>query len=157
MRLPIVAFFLVALLAPALAAGQTITVIGQGGRTATLAAKDLADLPRATIQVGAPAKAYEGPTLTAVLRQVGAPAGPMLHGKPVKDYVVVTGADGFSAVLSLAETDAYLHKGAVILADTAAGAPLAAHEGPWRLIVDGDLKPSRSVRNVVKIELEAAP
>jgi hypothetical protein len=80
----------------------------------------------------------------------------MVHGGPVKDYVVVTGADGFQAIVSLYETDAYLHKGTVILADTAAGAPLAAHEGPWRLIVDGDLKPSRSVRNVVKIELGAA-
>jgi hypothetical protein len=81
----------------------------------------------------------------------------MLHGAPVKDFVVVTGADGFAAVFSLTETDAYIHKGSAILADTVAGAPLAPHEGPWRLVVDGDLKPSRSVRSVVKIQLEAAP
>lgn len=151
------AFALVLLLAPALAHGQSLAVLGPGGRSATLAAGDLADLPRATVQAGTPPVTYEGPTLTSILRVVHAPAGPMLHGAPVKDFVVVTGADGFAAVFSLAETDAYLHKGTVILADTAAGAALGPHEGPWRLVIDGDLKPSRSVRNVVKIELEAAP
>jgi hypothetical protein len=150
------ALIVLVLLSPALASAQTLTVMGPGGKSATLSAKDLADLPRATVQTGSPPQTYEGPTLTSVLHAVGAPSGPMLHGAPVKDYVVVTGADGFAAVFSLAETDAYLHKGTVILADTVGGTPLAAHEGPWRLIIDGDLKPSRSVRNVVKIALEAA-
>jgi len=81
----------------------------------------------------------------------------MLHGAPVKDFVVVTGADGFAAVFSLAETDAYIHKGSVILADTAGRRAARPARGPWRLVIDGDLKPSRSVRNVVKIQLEAAP
>jgi len=145
------------LFAPVLARSQTILVQGLAGKTATLIAKDLADLPRSTITFGNPPAAYEGATLTSVLRLVDAPSGPMLHGKPVSDYVVVTGADGFTATFSLAETDAYLHKGSVILADTAGGKVLGPHEGPWRLVIDGDLKPSRSVRNVVKIQLFAAP
>jgi hypothetical protein len=145
------------LFAPLMVRAQTLLVQGLAGKSATLTAKDLADLPRATVEAGAPPVTYEGPTLTSVLRLVGAPAGPMLHGAPVKDFVVVTGADGFAAVFSQTETDAYIHKGSAILADTVAGAPLAPHEGPWRLVVDGDLKPSRSVRNVVKIQLEAAP
>ncbi|HZL00268.1 MAG TPA: molybdopterin-dependent oxidoreductase [Caulobacteraceae bacterium] len=147
------------LLGPLAAAAQDLTVVGLDGRTVVVSPKDFDDLPRATVDVGQGPGAvrYEGAVLTAILRLVGAPAGPTLHGKPVRDYVLVTGADGFAALLSLAETDAGLHRGAVILADTAGGARLAAHEGPWRLVIDGDLKPFRSVRNVVKVELKAAP
>jgi DMSO/TMAO reductase YedYZ molybdopterin-dependent catalytic subunit len=155
MKLPLLALLI--LLAPQAALTQSLTVIGLTHKSISLSPKDLADLPRAEVSAGAPPKTYEGPTLTSVVRSVGAPSGPLLHGKPVKDYVVVTGADGFAAVLSLAETDPWLHKGSVILADTAGGAALAPHEGPLRLMVEGDVRPSRSVRNVVKIELEAAP
>jgi len=144
---------------PLMAAAQELAVVGLDGRVVTVTAKEFDDLPRTTVDAGtAPAVVhYQGAVLTSVLRLVGAPAGPTLHGKPVKDYVVVTGADGFAAVLSLAETDAALHKGAVIIADSAAGAPLADHEGPYRLVIEGDLKSFRSVRHVVRIELKAAP
>jgi hypothetical protein len=145
--------------APMAASAQDVAVVGLDGRTVTLTPKDYADLPRAsaTLGAGADAKTYEGATLTSILRLVDAPAGARLHGKPVKDYVLVTGADGFVGLLSLAETDAELHKGVAILANTAAGGPLAAKEGAYRLVVDGDLKPFRSVRSVVRIELKAAP
>jgi DMSO/TMAO reductase YedYZ molybdopterin-dependent catalytic subunit len=145
--------------APLACVAQDLTVVGLDGRTVTVTPKAFADLPRAsaTLGAGATAKTYEGASLTAILRLVDAPAGPRLHGKPVKDYVLVIGPDGFTGLLSLAETDGELHKGTAILADSAAGAPLSAHEGPLRLVVDGDLKPFRSVRGVVRVELRAAP
>ncbi len=147
------------MISPLAVAAQDISVVGLDGRTVTLTPKDVADLPRAKAQLGdgATAKTYEGATLTSILRLVGAPVGATLHGKPVKDYVLVTGADGFTGLLSLAETDASLHKGAAIIADTASGAPLLAKEGAYRMVVDGDLKPFRSVRMVVRVELKAAP
>ena len=79
-----------------------------------------------------------------------------MHGPVMKTYVVVTGADGFSAVLSLAEADKDFHAGAVILADRAAGVALTGKEGPYRLVVEGDKKASRSVYGVTKIELKTA-
>ncbi len=145
--------------APLACAAQDIAVVGLDGHAVTLTMKDFGDLPRAKAMLGegASAKTYEGATLTSILRLVDAPAGARLHGKPVKDYVLVTGADGFSGLMSLAETDAELHRGVAIIADKSEGGPLAAKEGAYRLVVDGDLKPFRSVRKVVRIELKAAP
>lgn len=45
-----------------------------------------------------------------------------------------------------------------ILADTRDGKPLDAHEGPYRIIVPGEKRPGRWVRQVQRIELRfAAP
>ncbi|MGH6986012.1 MAG: molybdopterin-dependent oxidoreductase [Caulobacteraceae bacterium] len=151
--LVVLAFVLI----PALASAADLTVIGLNGKALVLSAKDLADLPRSEVKTPGPkAIAYDGPTLAGVLRLAGAPSGPMLHGAAMRDYVVVAGKDGFAAVLSLAETNAELHQGAVILADHEDGAPLPPREGPLRLVIAGDLKPYRSVRNVERITLEMA-
>jgi hypothetical protein len=45
----------------------------------------------------------------------------------------------------------------VILADKMDGAPLPDHDAPYRVVTDGDRKPSRSVYGVVKIEVRALP
>ncbi|MGH6992194.1 MAG: molybdopterin-dependent oxidoreductase [Caulobacteraceae bacterium] len=155
LRALLIAFAFV--LAPALASAADLTVVGLDGKALVLSAKDLADLPRAEVKTpGAKANAYDGPALSAILRLAGAPSGPMLHGAAMRDYVLVAGKDGFSAVLSLAETNAEIHSGSVILADRENGAPLPPREGPLRLVIEGDLKPYRSVRNVERITLERA-
>lgn len=156
MRALILAVALAFAAAPALA--DPLKVTGLDGKTVEVSAADFADLPRATAALpvghGGQTAAYEGATLTSLLRMAGAPAGPSLHGRPVAYYVTVTGADGFTVVLSLAETDKAFHKGAVIVADNKAGAALGEKEGPYRLVVDGDLVSSRAVRNVVSIALK---
>jgi len=147
-----------ALFAPSAVWAQEITVAGLDGTSKVLTAQALGDLPRATAALPNKGgeKAYEGPLLTYVLREAGAPAGAKLHGPAMKTYVVVRGADGFSAVLSLAETDKDFHDGAVILADQADGVKLTGKEGPYRLVIAGDKKASRSVFGVARIELRAA-
>jgi len=148
------------LLAAASAAGATdLTVTGLGGQTIVLKAADLASLPRgeATLHDGAKTTPYEGPTLSSILREAGTPVGPRAHGAPMKAYVVVTGADGYQSALSLAETDPEFRTGAVVLADQMSGAPLDARQGPYRLVINDDLKSWRSVRDVVKIQVLSAP
>ena len=147
----------VLLLAPIRARAADLTVVGLDGHGVSVSSDQWAALPRAQA-TGAPqiAHHYQGPTLASLLALVGAPSGKTLNGKAMGEYVVVTGADGFAAILSLAETDPAMHPGAVILADQADGAPLDAKEGPYRLVVEGDLKPARSVRNVVRIALKSA-
>ncbi|HMO43190.1 MAG TPA: molybdopterin-dependent oxidoreductase, partial [Phenylobacterium sp.] len=63
---------------------------------------------------------------------------------------------GYRVVVSAAESDKELHQGGIILADTLNGAPLPDAQGPWRLVVDGDLRPWRSVRQVVSIDYRLA-
>ena len=146
-------------LAVAPAGAQDITVVGLDGKAKVLDAQALAAMPRASVSVARKAgtRVYEGPILSYVLREAGAPSGARMHGPAVRDYVIVTGADGFSGLLSLAEADKDFHEGPVILADKVDGAALDAKHAPYRLVVAGDKMASRSVHGVTKIELRAAP
>ncbi len=126
----------------------------------TLNAVDFAAIPHKTVTYhNAHTKAdelYAGVPLTDLLAKYGAPAGDQLRGKPLSEYIVATGADGYKAVLSLAETDPAFHAGDVIVADTMDGKPIGDNDGPFRLIVTEDKRPARCVRNPVSIELRAA-
>ena len=138
----------------------TVVVRGLTGQGESLAAADIAKLPHEHVVLvhGDQTTDFSGPLLSDLLRDVGAPMGVRLHGSGVNDVVFVTAADKYRVVLSLAEVDPSFHKGAkVILADQADGEPLPAKEGPYRLVVDGDLKPARSAYSVVAIELKHLP
>ena len=137
-----------------------IRIVGLTGRSETLSAAEIARLPSAHVALthNDVTTDYAGPLLSDLLRDVGAPLGVRLHGSGVNDVVFVTAADGYRVVLTLAEVDPSFHKDAkVILADQADGKPLPAKEGPYRLVVDGDLKPARSAYRVVLIELKHLP
>lgn len=146
-------------LAPLAAQAQDVTVVGLDGRQKVMTPDDLADLPRAKVTVTRSGKdrVYEGPLLIYLLREVGAPAGARLHAEAMRNYVAAIGDDGFLAVYALAEVDKDFHDGTVILADTVDGAKLDAEEGPYRTVVAGDRKASRSVYRTVRIELRKAP
>jgi hypothetical protein len=134
-------------------------VIGPTGKRLVLTLAVLADLDRAeaTMINHSVAHTYEGVRLTEILRLVDAPTGARIHADADKDYLVVTGGDGFRAVFSLAETDGSVQRHAVILADKMDGAPLLAHDAPFRIVVDGDQKPARSVYAISKIEVKVLP
>ncbi len=146
------------ILAPLSIQAQTLSVVAPDGVTKTLTPADLAGLPRAQVKVAQESivKTYEGPVLTYVLRAGGLPVGPRLHGDPLRAYVVMTGADGFAAVYSLAELDKDFHDDVVILADQVDGKPLPTKETPWRLVSSGDKKGWRSVYGLVRIEARLA-
>jgi hypothetical protein len=138
---------------------QETVIVGPTGKTLIVTPKVLADLDRAQavmIDHGAP-HTYEGVRLTELLRLVGAPTGARIHADADRDYLIVTGGDGFRAVYSLAETDCSVQRHPVILADHMDGAPLTAHDAPFRLVVDGDQKPARSVYAVSRIEVKVLP
>ncbi len=144
--------------APAAPVKQTV-VVGPTGKTLVLTPAVLADLGRAeaTMINHSIAHTYEGVRLTEILRLVDAPTGARIHADADRDYLVVTGGDGFRAVFSLAETDGSVQRHPVILADKMDGAPLTAHDAPFRVVVDGDQKPARSVYAVSKIEVKVLP
>lgn len=137
---------------------QTV-IVGPTGKTIVVTPQLLAGLDRAeaTMINHSVSHTYEGVRLTELLRLVGAPTGARIHADADRDYLVVTGGDGFRAVYSLAETDGSVQRRPVILADKMDGAPLIAHDAPYRLVVDGDQKPARSVYAVSKIEVRVLP
>jgi hypothetical protein len=70
---------------------------------------------------------------------------------------VVRAADGYAVVFGLAELDPGTRADRIILADTVDGAPLAAEDGPFRLVAGGDVRPARSVRQVSALQVVRFP
>jgi hypothetical protein len=133
---------------------QSVLVKGPYGATATVTEKDMRGMQRATVTTPYGVKAtYSGPLIGELLAEVGAPSDKRLHGAPVNQIIIVTGQDGFTTVLSLAETEKSFRDQPVILADTENGKPLDDKNGPFRLVIGGERKPARSVWNVIEIEL----
>lgn len=98
---------------------------------------------------------YSGVPLASLLAKIDAPTGNELRGDAMASYLVATGSDGYSVVLSLAEVDPAFRDTQVIVADTRDGQPLGKN-GPFQLIVQADKRPARWVRNLVSISLKRA-
>jgi len=122
---------------------------------------DLKAMPHLTIKIhnshSDADETYSGVRVSDLLTKVGGPLGSSLRGKALAQYIVASGSDGYQTVLALAEIDPDFHPGDVIVADTLDGKALDAHSGPLKLVVTEDKHPARSVRNLVQIELKAAP
>ncbi len=142
------------------ALAQSVEIRGPGGQTRLVSLSDLASMPHDTATLAVehgPAKHYQGVPLTLLLQSVGAPFGNDLRGPALADFVLISAADGYRVVLALAETDPSLGARRVLLADGADGAALPPSEGPFRLVIEGDLHPARSARMVTTIRVDAAP
>jgi hypothetical protein len=100
-------------------------------------------------------ESYSGVPLAELLAKLDAPLGEKLRGKALASYIVASGSDGYSVVLSIAEADPSFHGGEILVADTRDGQPLGK-SGPLQLIVSEDKRPARWVHNFVSISLEAA-
>jgi hypothetical protein len=96
---------------------------------------------------------YSGVLLATLLAIVNAPIGKELQKDALTGYLIASGSDGYSVVLSLAEADPSLHGGRVLVADARDGQPLAK-SGPYQLIVSEDKHPARWVRNLDSIALQ---
>jgi hypothetical protein len=98
---------------------------------------------------GAEQATYAGALLWDVLGRVGGlDADPRAR---VHQTVMITGRDGYLAVLALAEIDPEFEGKRVLLAYRKDGQPMAANE--LRLVVPGERRGGRSVRDVVRIEI----
>jgi DMSO/TMAO reductase YedYZ molybdopterin-dependent catalytic subunit len=118
-----------------------------------LSAEHIAALPaftqRAAIEHGD--REWTGPLLWDVLVDAGA----VDPGKPadaVHQTVRVIGADGWTAVFGLAELSPEFAGRPIQLAEQVNG--VALPNGDLRLIVPGERRGGRSVRDVVRIEVE---
>ncbi len=143
------------------AAGQaadSLVVEAPGARIVVRAA-DWARLPHDTIRVRfheEPEQLYAGVPLPALLQLVGVRTD-SLRGRSLTLRLVVEAVDGYRIVLGLAELDPTLGGRRVILADRVDGEPLPATEAPFRLLIAGDQRPPRWVRQVVGLRVRAEP
>jgi hypothetical protein len=136
----------------------TLTVQGTDGRSVTLTAADLAQLPQKhveTLDHGSPAT-FDGVLLTDVLAKVELPTGEKAHGKAASYYLLVEAKDGYRAVYAWAEVDSSFMDKAVYLATKRDGKPLSEKAGPFQLVAPGEKKGARWVRQVTALRLKQA-
>jgi hypothetical protein len=137
----------------------SVTVRGEDGKSESLYEVALAKLPQREVRAEAHGQSVicDGPALSDVVAQAGAPQGEALRGKELSLYVKVSARDGYSVVYSLAELDPAMRADVPILTAHCNGAALDDREGPFRVIYPGEKRPARWIRQVSSIELLRAP
>ncbi|NOT08975.1 MAG: molybdopterin-dependent oxidoreductase [Gemmatimonadales bacterium] len=155
-------FFSVCLILSAIAepaAPVDSILVEAAGRTVVVRAADLARLPRDSVRT----KIHEGPSLLfsgVRLKDVLALAGvrtDSLRGPALTQRVVAEAQDGYRIVFALAELDPGLGGKHVLLVDQEDGKPLTAQYGPYRLVLVGETRPSRWIRQVTRLTVRAEP
>ena len=95
---------------------------------------------------------FAGPLIWAVLVKDGA-VDPTKPRRQAGQTVLVTGQDGYAAALAIGEISPDFEGKSVILAESMNGQPLG--RGHLRLVIPGDRKGARNVRDVVRIAVSA--
>jgi hypothetical protein len=137
----------------------TITVTGISGTSATLSASDIAKLPPQTIKTtdhGTPVT-FEGVLLSDVLAKVRTPTGDPFNGTVAGYYLMVEAKDGYKAVFSWAEIDPTFTDRRVYVVTKRDGKALSDKDGPFELIVPGEKRNSRWVRQLDLLRVEPLP
>lgn len=144
-----------ALAAQSGADAATLRVTGDVTTALTLSAAELKAMPRTrvTTRDADGALTYEGVLVSDLLRRAGLPMGAELRGAALAAYVVASAPDGYQVVFSVGELDPTLSGQEVIVADSVDGRPLAANQGPFRIVVARDTRPARSVRMVERLDV----
>jgi DMSO/TMAO reductase YedYZ molybdopterin-dependent catalytic subunit len=98
---------------------------------------------------------YSGTPLIEVLKAGGLrlDSGEPGFRETVAITVLVTGSDGYRAVFALAELSPDFADHVILLADIKDGQPLPPREGPFRIVVPGEKRPARWVRQVTAVEV----
>jgi hypothetical protein len=99
---------------------------------------------------------YAGFPVAELLERAGAPLGKELRGPKMKFYLAVKAADGYEAVFALAELDPDFTDRHILLADRRDGGALSSQEGPFRIVVPGEKRHARWVRQVIALEVGEA-
>ena len=142
-------------------AGSIIIAGSIERKRVTVTRADLDKLPKhtANIQSDGTKINYEGVTLQSVLELVGVRFGKALRGDRLLAFIVVEGApppinapighdDDFRAVFALPELDSSFKDDPVMLVTSREGNPLAARDGPFRIVAPEDKTRSRWIRDV---------
>jgi hypothetical protein len=132
-----------------------LTVTGVSGKSVPLVAVTLAKLPQQTIHVtdhDTPVT-FQGVRLSDVLALVDLPVGDKFHSSAASYYLQAEAADGYRAVFSWAELDPGIAEKPVYLVLKRDGKELADKEGPFELVVPGEKRNARWVRQLQALRI----
>jgi DMSO/TMAO reductase YedYZ molybdopterin-dependent catalytic subunit len=136
-----------------------LKVVGEVPHPLRFTAQEFAQLPRQTVRAtdreGKEAE-FEGVLVFEILLRSGVKLGNELRGTGLAQYLLVEAADGYRAVFALPEIDPACTDRTILLADRRDGKPLSAQEGPLRIVVPGEKRHARWVRQVVTLRIGRA-
>lgn len=136
---------------------STALTITFGDKSATWSPEAFAALPHVSLKAfNEHAKAnqtYSGVPVMALLKPLGVPDKP--HGKDLRLYLLAEGADGYGVVFAVAEINPDIHLGTAIVADSMDGKPIG-EDGAFKLVLEGEKRPARWVRNLATIKIKSA-
>jgi hypothetical protein len=154
------------ILALAAAPAGGLAVGGDLPKSGTLGLSDLQHLSPEPVDIAGKPRG-RGVRLDRILTHFGFAPGVMGKDIPARDkrsgwkkVVRATASDGFEAVFSCAELAEGMGPTRAYVLFEIDGKPLAADSGPLKLVVPTDKEPSRSVRQLVRLEvldLRASP
>ena len=136
-----------------------LEVRGEVSRPLAWSASEFAKLPRQTVRAQGHDRVesqFEGVSLFEVLSRAGVPFGKELRGQAVALYLVVEASDGYRAVFALPELDPAFSDRVILLADRRDGRPLPEPAGPLQVIVPGEKRHARWVRQVIRLRVGRA-
>ncbi|HKM65426.1 MAG TPA: molybdopterin-dependent oxidoreductase, partial [Acidisphaera sp.] len=142
------------------AAPAGIVIARDTGPERVVTADELAALAAVQVTVavepghGPAQRSYEGPLLWTVLDHAGAIDTAKVRDQ-VRQTVLITGRDGYTAILALGEIAPEFEGKQVIIAERMDGQPLSPEH--LRIVVPGDKRGGRGVRDIVRILVAAAP
>jgi hypothetical protein len=134
---------------------QEIAVQSEAGTRVKIGAAEIAALPHQEISVDDHGKTvrFEGVPLRLVLEKGGVTFGDSLRGKRLSSCLLAEGADGYRVVIALPELDPAFTDRVILLADQADGHPLDSKQGPFRIVVPGEKRMARWVRQVTALRV----
>ena len=144
---------LVCTLAAPSAAGQTIDVVRADGRTTAVALGTLERRSVTTEDRGLQTT-FDGVYLRDVLSAAGVEFGEALKGRALAQVVIASARDGYRVAYAIAELDPAFTERIVLLADRRDGRPLLADTGPLQIVVVGEKRPARWIRQLLKLEVK---
>ena len=137
----------------------SISVQGIDSNSVTITLDDLSKLPHHTVQTQEHSTpvVFEGVLVTDILSKIGVPSGEKLGGKFLSQYLLVEAADGYRVVFALPELDTAFNEHGVYLVTKRDGKPLSDKEGPFRMVVPDEKRPTRWVRQVNALRVKQSP
>ena len=141
------------------ASDTLLRIDGDIAKPVALTRAALEAFPQDTLRAGAhnaPSRLYRGVPIAALLALAGAPGGPTLRGPALATTIIASARDGYRVAFSIAELDSAFVRRRVLVALTADGQPLNDEEGPLRIIVEGEGRPARWIRQLTALHVRRA-
>jgi hypothetical protein len=135
---------------------QSIAISGEGITPLTITKGMFADMKQVVVMAKAhdeKVHRYSGVTIADLLTKAGVMLGDSAKKHTVTSYIIVTAADNYKAIYTMAEIDPLFANRSIILADREDKKALPVQDGPFQIIVPGEKKHGRWIRQVTGIQV----